>query len=434
MTALVPMTTLAFSAISHSTKQTRYQDLFEAFRAEPTDLIAIKSTRSGRGVYILSDISKDDMILKVPLASCLRDDSPPQWYACDENQYFNPSKWATRLAAALLDIQINSHPKTPYEKAVKSWIEMMPDEENLRRSLPIHWSEEELESAKCSSLELAVDSGYFVRAEAVQTLMSSLEEFELEHVEQMCHHALDLIQTRSCRVERKDGIQLFPQLRILAPIFDFINHGSSSFTRKGSANAYFTLEGDEHGNGEDVALVVRARRNLSRDDEILIDYGASARPAWRCLYSYGFVPAYRSSKEEDEPIHHDYESVAEFYMHGSRYEVTEVEIPTSLVEAAYAAFIEEKDGARAFQRDIGHEDIEMFNPQVALRIAKRASDAAFDLLIQSASHDDFSSSSIATIYAEKLRVSQHHVLMNFAIGLRDYAENQNRTVEHVIKS
>ena len=428
---IVPSAVTAFSAVSHSITS-HIQYLSDAFGAEPSGLISLKSNNCERGVYLNQNIFKDEIILKLPLTSCLRDDEPPQWYKTrctgdDENQHYNPSKWATRLAAVLIDAQMRTESKTQYEHAMKEWLSMMPDRDLLRSSLPIHWSEEDVESAKCSSLELAVDTAYFARADAVGKLMSCLEGFHVENLERVCNDALDLIQTRSCRVEKIDGVQICPPLRVLAPIFDFINHGSSKHSNKGSSNAYFGLEGDDEGDDQ-ASLVVRARRNLKKDEEVLIDYGDSARPAWKCLHSYGFVPRYKGATEYGKTVHYESEEVAEFFVHGSRYEVTEDVVPTSLVEAAYASYIEEKEGARAFQHDTESSDgrdfdgVDIFIPQVALRIAKRASDAAFDLLIEPASDDEGPTNSIARESSKRLRLTQHHVLLNFANGLRDYAE------------
>jgi hypothetical protein len=104
--------------------------------------------------------------------------------------------------------------------------------------------DEDMGSTKCTALELAIDSAYFAKATAVMTLMDELkqvlednedekEALAVVDLERKCHNALDIVQTRACRVERKcseDGAQLGPPLRILAPIFDFINHASSRTT------------------------------------------------------------------------------------------------------------------------------------------------------------------------------------------------------------
>ncbi len=45
-------------------------------------------------------------------------------------------------------------------------------------------------------------------------------------------------------------------------------------------------------NTQDAKLVVRATRDIAEGEEVLIDYGDSARPAWRCLTLYVFVQEY----------------------------------------------------------------------------------------------------------------------------------------------
>merc|ERR1719232_452662 len=176
---------------------------------------------------------------------------------------------------------------------------------------------------------------YFARAESVDVLLNSLKEYKKlknsttskvvennldliiqkeEQLARQCHRALDLVQTRSCRVERLDGMS--PPIRVLAPIFDFINHGGKS-----KSNAYFELKSIENVPH----FVVRATTNIPSKEEILIDYGDSTRPAWKCLSSYGFVP----QQEED--------SIAEVFMDGVRYEVGPYTIPVDMVESAIAA-------------------------------------------------------------------------------------------------
>ena len=181
-----------------------------------------------------------------------------------------------------------------------------------------------------------------------------------------------------------------------------------------------------------MALTVRARRNINAKEEVLIDYGDSARPAWRCLASYGFVPEYRVTGPDDEQSGGADESVAELFYNGKRYEVSSNTIPTELVEAAYATYLEEEVGASAFER-VGDPEDELASslpPGVALRIAKRISDAAFDLLIDHPEvtedeHDDDKSGvdaeAVAKKLASSLRLSQHQLLLACAVGLRDYA-------------
>ncbi len=452
--------------------KTSLEELCKLLKATPHDLLCLKSDNDGeRGVYINRPVDENDVLLQIPLASCIRDDKPPVWYGAykslhrndvdSTNFHYNPRKWATRLAASLLDLQIRSD--SNIEKNIDSyaqseqdgdimsglqkWLSMMPNEDFLRASLPIHWPEEIVPYAKCTALELSIDASYFARAEALSDLISAiniesedipswqsmgvnLEAYDLERI-------FDIVQTRSCRAERtdEDGIQLRPCLRILAPIFDFINHGSHRHNGEGCANAYFGLEGGD-GNGDDLSLIVRALAKIEEGEEILIDYGDSARPAWRCLASYGFVPDYRLTSPNDELEEgQEDESVAEVFMDGGRYEVGSHTVPVEMVEAASAALLEEQQGVRAFGND---ELLENMNnggaeltPEIALRIAKRVSDAAFQLLIEPSGNEDSKTNDdeatvIAKQLASSLRWSQHQCLLACAMGLRDYAGGQSR--------
>merc|ERR1719329_2138110 len=115
--------------------------------------------------------------------------------------------------------------------------------------------------------------------ETVQGIQDDGEDVENLIGEPEVQQALDLVQTRSCRVKRHDGFG--PTLRLLAPIFDFINHGGTL------SNAKFELEDD----------------SLDQAFCISTDY----------------------AKFEE-----DYSS-AEIFMHGKRYEINSSVIPTDLV-------------------------------------------------------------------------------------------------------
>lgn len=378
------------------------------------------------------------------------------------------------MAATILDLQIRFEHNDEIEekeeeqgkghdmiiKGWKKWLAMMPKKDCLRASLPIHWAEDIISQSKCTALELNIDASYFARAEAISDLVSAIKVDESDgtcsigiditkyedNMEQIANDIFDIVQTRSCRAERIDGsMQIIrPSLRILAPIFDFINHGSCHHEGIGSANAYFGLEeGNDDGGGEeegaDLFLVVRARRDIdTTTDEVLIDYGDSTRPAWRCLASYGFVPEYRKDEEEDN------ESVAEVYMDGVRYEVTSHTVPYEMVEAASASYLGEIQGPSALLLDDDnvendYENETILTPELALRIAKRVSDAAFQLLIDpqkdevrssndaggNCGEDSESSIDIAKKLASSLRLSQHQVLLACALGLRDYAGTED---------
>lgn len=394
--------------------------LCELLGAVPRDLLSLKTTDDGvRGVYLNSDVSKDDIILSVPLDSCLRDDEPPAWFlethSEDDSPALQQSAWATRLAASLIDKQLPSS-----SKGMDLWLELLPDAIFLRASLPIHWDEQVVSSAKCTALELAVDSAYFSRAEAIADLKMALEEhndYEYDDDEDLlCDNALDLVQTRSCRVETNDGTVL----RLLAPIFDFINHACTP-------NAGFALEDDK--------LVVRATKDLNAGDQILIDYGDSTRPHWKCLASYGFMPEYNTNEEEEE------QNVAELYVHGRRFEVGPSTIPVDLVEAV------EAQSERFYEETQVQEEPEtVLTPDIAMRIAYRVSEVAFQLLLDS--NQMYDDEGIAQFYedavdeedkqeenqspedvisarlAASLRFAQHRTLLACANGLIDWATSQ----------
>ena len=425
------------------------ENLCTLLQANPADLLYLAIEDGERGVYVNEAIEEGDAILRIPLSSCIRDDCPPGWYQDaiqqrahddgdldnveDNPHHYNPSQWATRLAASLLSFQMNlseSEISSPVKQGQHTWLSMMPDEKILRASLPIHWSEDIVSSAKCTALELSIDTSFFARAEAVADLTAALgkelsSSLTADELERKCQNVLDLVQTRSCRVEALDGAKLCPQLRVLAPIFDFINHGSARHDGVGSANAYFGLEDEQYRN--DSMLVVRAKRSIAKDEEVLFDYGDSTRPSWRCLASYGFVPEYRITSPDDEWEGEEDESVAEVFMDGSRYEVGSHIVPFEMVEAATFS-LEEEQNTNDIDYDKKRQEVTCLSPEVALRIGKRVSDAAYQLLVEDVNDEEIEND-LETIIsyrsAASLRWSQHHVLLACATGLRDYAMNSN---------
>lgn len=460
------------------------------FKAEPVDNIYL-STGGERGVCLNRSVRAGDAILSIPISSCFRDDEPPRWYertaasssAADEidggenditnYERYNPSAWAARLAASVLDMELNNGgaeeevADTAINHDLKLgreiWQSMLPDKDILHASLPVHWGEEVLATSKCTALEMAVDSAYFARASAVADLSGELKQAKMDSkdddgdatgvdtgtteetlqrtrddddeldivkdMQRICHDALDLVQTRACRVERTcdDGVQWGPPLRILAPIFDFINHGSSRTTGgEGSANASFGIENKLMCNMQDAKLVVRARRDIVEGEEVLIDYGDSATPAWRCLTSYGFVPEYDPNAQVVDEEH--VENVAELWMNGLRFEVDTQSVPFDLVEvAATQAMLEDSsEDDDCNTSNGGEEDGGTLTPFVARAIAKRAVDAAFNLITEPEMVDSeqvwdspefVQSMSLAAL----LRWSQHKVLLAFAENLTEFS-------------
>lgn len=416
-------------------------------------LLQLQHSRDGsyRGIYVNRAVSKDEIVLSVPLAACLRDDQPPAWFAAAQQSNGNrvSDDWATRLAACLLEDQFNptqgDDQSSHHHYQLRSlWRSLLPNPDLLRASLPVNWSEDNVKSAACTALELAVDSAYFVRAQAVQDLMDAAtagntandkaktrQQFgwpsgSIEQQQrQWCEQALDVIQTRTCRVEIAtngeavdayvDATTKMP-VRLLAPVFDFINHHHRA------ANSAFFVQDD--------SLVVQAVRDLAAGDEVLVDYGASTRPAWKCLSSYGFVPDVLSSSL-DEQEEEDNFNTAEVYIGGQRFEVSSTSIPETMIEAV------------ADDNDADEEIA--FTPEIALRLEQRISEAAYNMLLdpwKGTSIDvndntlmfeednvdeehsiDSAEDILSAQLAAQLRFHQHRILLACAQGLGEWANN-----------
>jgi len=427
------------------------------------DLEHENHNREERGVIVTCNVKRGEDIMRIPIAACLRDDIPPEWLffidedegddhhydggedrSIDNDVITDSTHWETRLAASFLDKLLKSAGE-PEEGTATSelWMKMLPEPGILRASLPVHWSEEAIEKTRCCALELAVDRAYFSREEAVSILMDRLQKREnvlygKDELEGACHYALDIIQTRTCRVDRGEGWG--PPLRMLVPVFDFINHGG-----KKRSNASFKLEEDidekdESGINDQEAenerknpeLVVRATRDLVAGEEIFLDYGDSAIPSWQCLVSYGFVPNFNTGDDNlhkqatyDDDEDED-EDVAEVFMDGFRYEVTASTVPFEMAQAASAALKAKGMGSVHYNPDEAADENPL-TPEVALHIAKRISDVAFDLILEHEENEhggDSPSSDMQAALAASLRWSQHRVLLDCAVGLRDYAAQE----------
>lgn len=403
-----------------------FLQLCELLDVKPAGLLRLEQCKKSgiRGVFANRSLSKGDMIMSISLSFCLRDDQSPSWMmeiADDLGGLCNPSAWATRLAAILLDRQLDRE----RDHATALWLSLLPDPDHLRASLPIHWSESVLLSAQCTALELAVDTAFFPRAHAIEVLLKALNSIDdathaIQHMNEaarrsLCENALDIVQTRTSRLGEDDR---GPPLRVLAPVFDFINHPSC-----GSANAYFALEG-----GASPHLVVRATREITDDSEVCIDYGDSARPGWKCLSSYGFVPNYKLGVSEEEDATH----LAEVLIEGSRYQVGPTTIPGDMVAAV----------ARILDPSIDENAPLQLTSTLAIELARRLSDAASQLIaepIDSSSlntrniytGDDVEevcvANSVSSQLSGELRLHQHRVLMACSLGLRDFATANNDT-------
>jgi hypothetical protein len=320
-------------------------DLCNLFDASCISHLSLKTNENGvRGVFVDDEVPPGMTVLQIPIKACLRDDEAP----------LESGEWPVRMASCLLNLRKNED-KT---EAQQVWLDLLPTD--LSKSLPIHWDESLVRSCQSTDLELAVDSSYFVRADAMTQLQDCFPS------ERDCQDALDIVQTRSCRVE--------PGIRLLAPIFDLLNHGGNH------ANAEF-LRIDEH-------LVVRTTRQVEAGSELLIDYGESARPAWKCLLSYGFVPTN--------------DDMAELLVDGMRYSVGPESIPYELVEALSAKF--------------GQTEVDL-----SLAVCNFLADCAEQITNNNDNEsDDQEPPSRAAHLATDLRQSQRHALVAFARGLREY--------------
>jgi len=441
-------------------QQEELSKLFRLLQAEPQGLLHFENEDDSgvRGMYTNRSVQSGEVVLKLPLDSCVTDDQTPSWLPDEVKN--DPHRWATRLAASWIDLHLkdkqfgsdgvssDSSQNERSREGHKVWSSLLPDPEYLRASLPVHWPETTILNARSTALELAVDSAFFARAEAVNDLIRGIQRSP--HVElfskedevamhrrmsDLSHHALNLVQTRSCRLEDDIGLEDQDCRRALAPIFDFINHGSRNTD---SANAYFTLEEMQDESLETPKreyLVVRSIKDIPQDEEIKLDYGTSARPAWKCLLSYGFVPSYkRTTKDAEEG-----ENLAEVYMKGVRYEVADDSVPIDMVaDATPRPRVDEDD-------DEPQSDENVLTPEIALRIAERIADAAYYLLLEpeqildehesNAEEDDVDTipptpfEVISKQLAASLRWSQHRILLTCAAGLTHFAKEHIKEEE-----
>lgn len=209
------------------------EKMCKLFKASPIDNLYLSTANGGeRGVCLQKPIKEGDVILSIPISSCFRDDEPPRWYertsstsnnendnemvvpADDEGmehditdyERYNPSAWASRLAASLLDLEINTNTNNKkYDNGDSAniidedlqfgrtiWQSMLPPKDILRASLPVHWGEEVLSTSKCTALEMAVDSAYFARASTVlelsHQLKGALEDDEFGALQEAVEH------------------------------------------------------------------------------------------------------------------------------------------------------------------------------------------------------------------------------------------------------
>ena len=321
------------------------QGLCELFDVTCARHLSLKTGEKGvRGIFAEQPVLPGTTILQIPLAACLRDDEAP----------FESDEWAVRLAASFLDLK-QSKKKS---KAQQAWLALLPMD--LREYLPVHWDESLIGACMSRDLDLAIDCSYFARAEALHQLQGYASEQE-------CQDALDIVQTRCCRVE--------PGIRLLAPIFDFLNHGGDR------SNAEFAREEN--------CLVVRTTKTVQAGVEVLIDYGESARPGWKCLLNYGFVPT------DDDRIDILFDDV--------KYSFGPNSIPFELVES--------------ISLKLGHAQADL-TPAVCTVLFECATQMAN----RNIDGDEEEPTSWPEQLASDLRLSHRLALLAFANGLRDYQD------------
>ena len=383
----------------------------------PSHLLRLFTTPEGvRGVYLNEAVKEGDILLKIPLSSCLRDDDPPAWLIQQQEgnddsdddlvdvQTVQIQGWVTHLAASLLETQKQNQNKK-LSKGLEKWLKLLPS--SLKDSLPVYWDESTLQSTQCRHLEMAVDSAFFARAGPLADLAAS--NMTREEIER----ALDLVQTRACRCSprHREGSSSLDSsekedVRVLVPVFDMINHNYDN-------NAEFYMEGEY--------MVVSALRDIDANTEICISYGSSTIPVWRCLFSYGFVPCV-----DDIYEHNVADMVTE---EGYRFEVSPAEIPFELIQyhaqknmQKSGSIIDEKGDLEnyvEFTPEIGHAIVQQ------LTMNAKALEGANNNEEESQDDDGKSSLSPVTIQlVNSLRESHRRTFLACAGGLREFLEEQ----------
>jgi hypothetical protein len=387
----------------------------------PSHLLRLFTKPEGyRGVYMNEAVQQGDLLLQIPLSSCLRDDESPSWLQQLEqeeqidddnnNDVVQIQGWVTRLAASLLDAQnnINELPN----KGVQEWLRLMPSDTSLRNSLPIYWSDSILQSTECRKLELAVDSAYFARVEPLADLSAAAAagttQAEIEY-------ALDLVQTRAFRWSTNDennednnnnnddsSSVVSDHLRVMVPVFDLMNHHYEP-------NAEFFRKGDY--------MTLRALRDIEADKEVLVHYGSSTMPVWKCLFSYGFIPSidevYEHNTAEIIIVDDDDDCT-------NRFEVSPTEIPFELVQY--------------YTKNLGYkEDIENveFTSEIGRVIVEQleTSIKALEKITTVVNDDDKNiqnseSSYLSLQLVKDLQESHRRTLVTCVEGLKEYMEGQ----------
>lgn len=302
-----------------------------------------------RGVAASAPIPKGSNILEIPLSSCI--------LANDD--------YESSLAVVLL--QKLRHCKNRDDSMISLWANLLPTPQDFRACLPVHWKN--LEHSVSFQFDCAVAVARAQRAEDLETVRAMLPDASVDEI----HYTLDLVQTRACRV---DNERLLP---IIAPVFDFINHGGST------ANAYYMIEKMN-------ALVIRASRRMAKGEQVLIDYGHSTRPSWQCLLNYGFV-----SKDKDS---------AEIEMGDRRFQLSPTWVSYDLVVYLTETFGDPQAG-----------DAPPFTPELALLLADEVKKAA-----ERFNDNSKSSQSRQHVLLSELRRAQRQVLLGYVFAIERHAQ------------
>uniref|UniRef100_A0A448ZK75 SET domain-containing protein n=1 Tax=Pseudo-nitzschia multistriata TaxID=183589 RepID=A0A448ZK75_9STRA len=398
--------------------------LISLFGGSPSDLLRLDSNNGIRGVYANKSLKEGEILLKMPLSSCLRDDQPPLWLLEHQQQDQSEEEssesalliqdWVTRLAACVLEKQHEQKIKKEadcLDRATQAWLKLLPSRSLLRQFLPIHWPESILSETNYMPLELAVDSAYFARAAPMGDLMGAIPSSYCNNggeIQDTIEWALDLVQTRSCRCAlRFSGESTggdVKDLRVLVPVFDMINHSPEP-------NAEFFRKDDY--------MMVQALRDIAADDQVCISYGGSTVPAWRRLFSYGFCDT--SGGDGDGFAVYEDDTVEIVLEDRFRFEVSPTEIPGELIQyqAQQAAGIDSDEPL----------DIEL-TPEIGLAIVDHLTNAAAnskrkrDEAINAATNSSEESLSVPLRLVGDLHESHRRTLLTCAGGLREYLGGQ----------
>jgi len=340
-----------------------------------------------RGVATNRPFRAGETIVRIPISSCVRANEPLS------NR--EGSSLETGLLAASI-IQQFRNADQQFTQMLSIYKQLLPAAEELKFFLPVRWSPQEIKQllplAGSRRLQFGLDTALNRREQHVKDVFKVLENQQAPSctVEE-AHAALDLVQSRACRVTlpyRNGNEREQVSLPIMAPIFDFINHGDPD-----TVNAYYSIEYGGNGGNErnansnargaggrnnnsgnlhntddpstlplqDYYLTIKAYRPLMAGEQILLDYGSSAHPSWQCLLSYGFVPNLYGPVDQNEKV--------EINVDGEFFEVTANSIPYYLV--AHLA------------QTRGGEDLDSWRPEVtpdmAMDIIEILNKAAFDL-------------------------------------------------------